>query len=83
MASKEDISVVGKLGVLSQNSSVSSHDEEYNEISYGSDILDPGLSVGFVRVHDDCCRVMYRPSKARKDSGMYVCLNKSSCRSHY
>ena len=83
MASEEDINVAKKLENVSQNSSVSSHDEAFDDESYGSDVQMPGLSDGFIQVHEGCCRAMYRPSKAGKDAGMYICLNKASCRSHY
>ena len=72
------------MDILSKESIDSSHEEASdNDFSYGSDVQAPGLSDGFVRVHDNCCRVIYWPSKASKDSDKYICLNKSSCRSEY
>ena len=81
MTSKGDGIEVENMENLSTDSS---HGEDYDDLlSYGSDVQDPELSGGLVRVHEDCCRVAYRPSKAPKDSARYICLNKSSCRSQY
>ena len=41
----------------------------------------PGLAKGFVMVHEDCCRAHYRPSRVPKGTPLYICLNKSTCRS--
>ena len=53
----------------------------YDDASYGSDVQPPGLSKGFVMVHENCCRAIYRPSRMAKDSTDYICLNKTQCRS--
>ena len=83
MTSKEDTIERENVDNLSLKSTDSSHDGAYDDMSYGSDVQVPGLSGGYVRVHDNCCRVTYRPSKASKESATYICLNKSSCRSQY
>ena len=72
------------MDILSKESIDSSHEEASdNDFSYGSDVQDRSLSDDFVRVHDNCCCMIYRPSKASKDSDKYICLNKSSCCSQY
>ena len=84
MTSKEDNYEEENPDILSKRSIDSGHEEASDDdISYGSDVQVPGLTDGYVRVHVNCCRVIYRPSKASKDSGKYICLNKSSCRSQY
>ena len=66
---------------MSDESSVPSEGENYEDMSYGSDVQPPDLATGFVMVHEHCCRARYRPSRAAKDTPFLICLNKSECRS--
>ena len=69
------------MAEMGQNSPDCSEGETYDDNSYGSGILTPGLTEGFVMVTENCCRARYCPSRVAKDAPFYICLNKSSCRS--
>ena len=53
----------------------------YDDGSYGSDVQPPNLTEDFVRVHEECCRARYHPSRTGKDAPYSICVNKSTCQS--
>ena len=76
MTSKED-SLQGEKMAKMPYSPVSSGGEEegYEDSSYGSEFQPPDLAQGFVHVHEDRCRVVYRKSRANPDAPHLICLN--------
>ena len=80
MTSETDF--VGKeIPLETLDSEESSEGGAFEAASYGSDVQPPSLTKGYVRVHKDCCRARYRPSRTAKDAPFYLCLNKATCRS--
>ena len=83
MTSKEFTKGEEDMENLSQDSTDSGHEGEYDDVSYGSGVQDSGMPDGYIRVDRNICRAVYKPLSALKNAPMYLCLNKSSCRTKY
>ena len=83
VTSKESTIEVENVDNLSQNSTDYSHGEDYKDVLYGSGVQASGIPDGFVCVHDNVFCAVYKPLQVPKSAPIYICLNKSSCKTKY